>query len=124
MKNTKMVVEEGLESCRNVVLELYVAGATSKYREIIEEFRTFLESTFSGNYELTVLDIIDNPQAGEDKKILATPTLIKKFPAPEKRIIGDLSLKEYIIKALGLENMKIESFDQQNSEQERKKELL
>jgi len=81
MKNTKMVVEEGLESCRNVVLELYVAGATSKYREIIEEFRTFLESTFSGNYELTVLDIIDNPQAGEDKKILATPTLIKKFPS-------------------------------------------
>jgi circadian clock protein KaiB len=42
-------------------------------------------------YDLDVIDVLERPQAAEDARILATPTLVKELPLPARRIIGDLS---------------------------------
>lgn len=45
--------------------------------------------------------MLERPQAAEDDRILATPTLIKQLPPPLRRVIGDLSDKDKVL--LGLE---------------------
>ena len=42
-------------------------------------------------FNLTILDLVENPQIAKSLKIIATPLLIKSFPKPLLRIIGDLS---------------------------------
>ena len=44
--------------------------------------------------------MLENPEAAERDRILATPTLIKELPPPLRRVIGDLSDKEKVILAL------------------------
>ena len=59
------------------------------------------EEELSAEYELQIIDVLENPQMAEDDRILATPTLIKQLPLPLRRIIGDLSDKDKVL--LGLE---------------------
>ena len=54
-----------------------------------------------GQYQLEIIDVLEQPQVAEDDKILATPTLIKQLPPPLRRVIGDLSDKTKVL--LGLE---------------------
>jgi circadian clock protein KaiB len=67
----------------------------------IANLRRICEQELRGQYDLEIIDVLENPQAAEDEKILATPTLIKQLPPPLRRVIGDLSDKEKVL--LGLE---------------------
>jgi len=42
-------------------------------------------------FNLTILDLNENPQIAKYLKVIATPFLIKTLPKPSKKIIGDLS---------------------------------
>ena len=67
----------------------------------IANLRRICDQELRGQYQLEIIDVLENPQAAEDEKILATPTLIKQLPPPLRRVIGDLSDKEKVL--LGLE---------------------
>jgi circadian clock protein KaiB len=53
-------------------------------------------------FEIVVIDVLENPQIAEEEKILATPTLIKESPSPLKRIIGDLSDTAKVLRGLDI----------------------
>ena len=53
-------------------------------------------------YELKVVDISQQPELASESQILAAPTLIKRFPPPLLRVIGDLSDQQSVAIALGL----------------------
>ena len=74
---------------RKYVLRLYVAGATERSRQAILRARQLCET--ERNYELEVIDIYQQPILARDGQILATPTLVKEFPTPVRRFIGNLS---------------------------------
>jgi circadian clock protein KaiB len=42
-------------------------------------------------YELTIIDVLQQPDIAEQAGIMATPTLIKSTPLPPRRVVGDLS---------------------------------
>lgn len=84
------------------ILKLYVTGETANSKTVIKNLNDILEREPKDLYTLDVIDVLENPQAAEEDKILATPTLIKVFPEPAKRIIGDLSDKEKMKSGLGL----------------------
>jgi circadian clock protein KaiB len=42
------------------------------------------------NYELEVIDVYQQPELARANQIVATPTLIKEFPRPVRRFIGNL----------------------------------
>lgn len=84
------------------VLELYVTGRTIGARHAISNLRQICEQEIPGIYKLTVIDILERPEKAEKKKILATPTLIREFPPPPRRIIGDMSDREKVILYLDL----------------------
>jgi circadian clock protein KaiB len=47
------------------------------------------------------VDVLEDPEAAETERVLATPTLIKRLPPPLRRVIGDMSDKDKVL--LGLE---------------------
>ena len=85
----------------NYILKLYVTGKTPRAELAIANLRRICEEELRGEYEMQVIDVLENPQMAEDDKILATPTLIKRLPPPLRRVIGDLSDKDKVL--LGLE---------------------
>jgi circadian clock protein KaiB len=73
------------------VLRLYVAGATDRSRQALLRVRRLCETELHGEYELEVIDIYQQPILARDGQILATPTLVREFPRPVRRLIGNLS---------------------------------
>lgn len=73
------------------ILRLYVAGATARSQQAILCARQLCEAGLDGNYELEVIDIYQQPLLARDGQILATPTLVKEFPPPVRRLIGNLA---------------------------------
>jgi len=80
---------------------LYVTGSNPRAQLAVENLRRICEQELAGQYELEIIDVLENPQLAEDEKILATPTLIKQLPPPLRRVIGDLSDTDKVL--LGLE---------------------
>lgn len=83
------------------LLKLFISGQTVRSSRAIANLRRICEEALGTEYELIVIDVLERPEAAEEEKILATPTLIKEFPPPVRRIIGDLSDTKQVL--LGLE---------------------
>jgi circadian clock protein KaiB len=73
------------------VLRLYVAGATARSRQALLRVRRLCETELNGEYDLEVIDIYQQPIIARDGQILATPTLVREFPRPVRRLIGNLA---------------------------------
>jgi len=73
------------------VLRLYVAGATVRSRRAVLRARELCETELGGNFELEVIDVYQQPILARDGQIVATPTLVKEFPKPVRRLIGNFS---------------------------------
>ena len=83
--------------------KLFITGHTPRSRRAIENLRRICETELLGQYEMVVIDVLEQPQLAENEKIFATPTLIKEFPPPARRVIGDLSATEKVLLGLDLE---------------------
>lgn len=81
-------------------LELYIAGQSRNSLAALSNLRRLCERELVGRCELTVVDILEDPEAAEAANILATPTLIKRAPPPLRRIVGDLSLRKAVLDGL------------------------
>ena len=73
------------------VLRLYVAGATYRSRQALLRVRQLCEAELKDNFELQVIDVYQQPILARDGQIVATPTLVREFPRPVRRLIGNLS---------------------------------
>jgi len=73
------------------VLRLYVAGASDRSRHAILRARELCENELNGNFTLKVIDVYQQPILARDGQIVATPTLVREFPKPVRRLIGNLA---------------------------------
>jgi circadian clock protein KaiB len=53
-----------------------------------------------GRYEIEVIDLVEHPARARADDILAIPTLVRRLPAPLRKIIGDLSNTERVLVGL------------------------
>src|SRR3954454_12134829 len=72
-------------------LRLYVAGQSPKSMRAFTNLKAFCEKHLPGQYQIEVVDLLKNPQLAAGDQILAIPTLVRKMPAPMRKIIGDMS---------------------------------
>jgi circadian clock protein KaiB len=84
------------------LLQLYITGTTSQSARAIANIRKICEEHLKGRYELEVVDISQHPALAQGEQIIAAPTLIKKFPLPLRRFIGDMSQTARILHGLDL----------------------
>jgi len=84
------------------LLRLYVAGTTQQSTRAILNIQQICEEHLNGRYHLEVIDIYQRPQLARDEQIVAVPTLVKKLPAPLRRVIGSFSDAERVLVGLDL----------------------
>jgi circadian clock protein KaiB len=84
-------------------LRLYVAGQTPRSLAAISNLRRIAEEHLAGRYLIEVIDLLRDPQLAAGDQILALPTLVRRVPAPLKRIIGDLSNTERVLVGLDIQ---------------------
>src|SRR5436309_11825847 len=83
-------------------LRLYVAGQTPKSVAAFNNLKQICEEHLPGRYRVEVVDLLENPRLAKDDQIVAIPTLVRKLPAPARKIIGDLSNTERTLVGLQL----------------------
>jgi circadian clock protein KaiB len=87
-------------------LRLYVAGQTPKSLAAFANLKKICEEHLAGQYHIEVIDLLKQPQLASGDQILAIPTLVRKLPAPLKKIIGDLSNTERVLVGLDVREEK------------------
>jgi len=83
-------------------LRLYITGMTPRSTRAIAAVRALCEERLKGRYGLEIIDVYQQPALGQREQIVATPTLIKMGPAPQRRLIGDMSNRARLLAGLGL----------------------
>ena len=83
-------------------LRLFVAGNTARSRGAIENLRLFCAEHLAGRFDLEVVDIYQQPELAESNQVVAVPTLLRVEPLPMRRVVGDLSQTERVLRGLEL----------------------
>lgn len=83
-------------------LRLYVAGATAKSVAAFRNLEQICEEHLAGRYHIEVIDLMKKPHLAQADQILAVPTLVRKSPAPSRRIVGNLSDTQRVLTSLDL----------------------
>jgi circadian clock protein KaiB len=84
-------------------LRLYVAGLNPNSVAAFQNLKRICETHLKGKYRIEVIDLIVNPQLAKGDQIIAVPSLVRKLPAPMKKILGNLSNEERLLVGLDLQ---------------------
>ncbi len=74
-----------------IILKLFISGASRNSVRAINNIQKILEEHLKNRYTLSVIDIYQEKYVAQQEQIIALPLLIRKFPLPERRLIGDMS---------------------------------
>jgi circadian clock protein KaiB len=85
-----------------LVLRLYVTGASSNSIRAISNLKQICEKYIKGKYSLEIIDVYQQKELAEIDQIIALPLLIKTFPLPQRRLIGDMSDQDKVLRGLGI----------------------
>jgi circadian clock protein KaiB len=85
-------------------LRLYVAGQSPKSLHAFANLKTLCDEHLAGKYEIEVVDLVEHPGLARSDDILAVPTLVRRLPAPLRKIIGDLSNTERVLVGLRIKS--------------------
>lgn len=84
------------------VLRLFITGATPNSVRAVANIKQICEEHLKGKYSLEVIDVYQQQSLAEKEQLIALPLLIRKQPLPERRLIGDMSDTEKVLKGLGV----------------------
>jgi len=84
------------------VLELYVTGQTPRSLRAVVNIRKVCEERLHDRYQLEVVDVYQQPQLAAREQLVAAPTLVKRQPLPERRMVGDMSDRQRLLFGLGI----------------------
>jgi circadian clock protein KaiB len=70
----------------------------------IANTKNLCEEYIRDDYDLEVIDVYQQPVVAKEENIIALPMLVRKHPLPEKRLIGDMSDIDRVLKSIGLTN--------------------
>lgn len=82
------------------VLRLFVANNSLEESEVLKTIHRVLEQGLSLPYTLKVIDINQHPELAESFQIAATPTLVRIWPKPTRRIVGEFNNYQRVLKIL------------------------
>lgn len=83
-------------------LRLFVTGATPNSLRAVANIKAICEKYFAGKYQLEIIDVYKHKDLAEQEQIVALPMLLKIFPLPTRKLIGDLSNTAKVLDVLGI----------------------
>ncbi len=83
--------KDEIESNQGYILRLFVSGNHPSTKQTLKKIHHLLETELSHPYTLKVIDIAKHPDMAETHNVSATPTLVRVWPQPTRRIVGELN---------------------------------
>ncbi len=84
-------------------LRLYVAGQTARSVAAFQNLQKICREYVTLGCNIEIIDVVKNPQLAVVENIIALPTLVRRVPGDRpRRMIGDLSDKQRVLRVLGL----------------------
>ncbi|MGI4865924.1 MAG: circadian clock KaiB family protein [Janthinobacterium lividum] len=83
-------------------LYLFIAGTNSKGVTAQRNIHEICTRYLANRYALQIIDAQQQPEKAIEEGVLGLPCLIKKRPGLVRRLVGDLSDRERVLKALGI----------------------
>ncbi len=87
-------------NAQGYVLRLFISGHSLATERTLETLHQLLERSTRYPYTLKVIDVLKHPEQAEADHISATPTLMKVWPEPVRRIVGELNDISTILRLL------------------------
>jgi circadian clock protein KaiB len=84
------------------LLRLFVSGFTPRSQRAIDNLQNICQRYLAGRYRVEVVDLHQSPGLAHGEQIIATPTLLKVLPSPPRRVIGDLSQVDKVLRGLDI----------------------
>jgi circadian clock protein KaiB len=80
--------------------QLYVAGDGTHSVQAIANLNELCREYLSERHEIEIIDLLSEPERALHDQIMLTPMLVKLLPAPVRKFIGNLSQREFLLRAL------------------------
>lgn len=84
------------------VLRLFVSGYNAATEKVLQNLHQLLEQSLHQPYTLKVIDVLKHPEQAEADQVSATPTIVKVWPRPMRKIVGQIDDFEQILRLLVL----------------------
>lgn len=81
---------------------LYIAGDSPHSIQALSNLEAMCREYLNGQCEIEIIDLLREPQQYLKDDILVTPTLVRYVPGPVCTLIGNLSNRQEVLRALGL----------------------
>lgn len=92
----------GPEVTTVVVMRLYIANNAPNSVQAVANLAAICKEHLKDDFKLEVIDVIEDPLRALADGILVTPSLAKLSPAPAAKIVGNLSERSVVLRALGI----------------------
>lgn len=94
--------ELGLSKAINpgYVLSLFVSGNNLITHKVFETLHTLLEEKFPYPYSLKIIDVAKHPEEAEKHQVTAIPTLMRIWPEPVQKIVGEFKESDRLLQIL------------------------
>ncbi len=83
------------------VFHLFVAGSSIGTERVLKSLHTLLGQSLQQPYTLKVIDVVKQPEQAEADHVTATPTLVRVWPKPVRRLVGGLENSDRLLYVLG-----------------------
>ncbi len=83
-------------------LKLFVAGDSPRARDAAANLERACADLLEGSARIETVDILLDPAAADEFRVLTTPTVVRVSPAPRRRVTGDLRDIAQVLVALDL----------------------
>jgi circadian clock protein KaiB len=91
------------------VFHLFVAGSSIGTERVLKSLHTLLGQSLQQPYTLKVIDVVKQPEQAEADHVTATPTLVRVWPKPVRRLVGGLENPDRLLYVLGTGQIETEN---------------
>ena len=82
---------------------LFVAGGTENSAQAAANLTAICRAHLGDDFDIEIVDVFEQPTYALEHQILMTPTLLRLFPVPHRKIVGTLSNTQLVVRTLGLD---------------------
>ena len=82
---------------------LFVAGSAPNSTQAIANLAAICKEHLQDKFKLEIIDVLEYPLRALADGIIVTPSLAKMSPAPAAKVVGNLSDKASVLRALGIQ---------------------
>ncbi len=88
-----------------ISMRLYIAGSAPNSVLATANLQAICEEYLNNIHKLEIIDILEQPLRALADGVLVTPSLFKLLPLPGANIVGNLSEKCKVLRALGIKRI-------------------